>query len=215
MGWDEYGSSAPNKDRKRILLAGGALAACVALLGFGLVAIGSRSGMDRFAKAVATTKVPESTTTTVADEPPSNDLDQYADSAAPNDVLDRMYGPGLTGTDPVLAQRIGELATRVIKAETTGEGREAFPDYFGNGRFTPTVKSMAVDYATGQKLSGSDMVRGVVVWHGTTVTGQVYKQVRRAIYFQPVGATYKPVPIDDLDADTTETDLLLLGQIIQ
>jgi hypothetical protein len=112
------------------------------------------------------------------------------------DVYKSLNDPKRSGLDPKLASQLAALGTQVVKADVTGVGRNAFPNYWAGGDYRPCCQSVVI-HAAGARPSGTraGMVQVIVAWsaqranNGPSLDNQV-----ETITFGKVGSNWEPVP---------------------
>jgi hypothetical protein len=112
------------------------------------------------------------------------------------DVYKSLNDPKRSGLDPKLASQLAALGTQVVKADVTGVGRDAFPNYWAGGQYRPCCQSITI-HAAGARPAGTrpGMVQVVVAWSAQRANnGPSLDNQLETITFGKVGTKWQPVP---------------------
>lgn len=156
-------------------------------------------------KNVPTTKIDAATTsstTTVPVTEASETIPPPPDDAAEGTVLTAKqlavtYNQARSGLQPSVYTQASTTAIAVLKARTTGEGKDKFQKYLAGTAGLPSMKSLRVDYSTAM-VSEIDptYVKTLVWWGGERNYGGTIEQGMTAVYLAP--KTLEPVAYIDL-----------------
>lgn len=110
-----------------------------------------------------------STTTSLAVEIEVEDEDF---TPAKHGAWARLSDPGRSDLGPELARSLSTLGVAVLRADLTGEGRDAFGDYWSGDRRGPCCRRLEVHAAGASRQPGAEgMARVTVVWSADAVAG--------------------------------------------
>lgn len=110
-----------------------------------------------------------STTTSLAVEIEVEDEDF---TPAKQGAWARLSDPGRSDLGPELARSLSTLGVAVLRADLTGEGRDAFGDYWSGDRRGPCCRRLEVHAAGASRQPGAEgMARVTVVWSADAVAG--------------------------------------------
>lgn len=133
-----------------------------------------------------------STTSTVGERieegPPPEPADAGVD-VAPGPVAP--VGPGLP---PELAEQAQAVATEVLVADVSGEGRERFDGYWGEDLYRPCCREVEVHTSVARAVEGRDgMVVVSLVWSAERIdAGPPREQVETDVYLIERDGTWVP-----------------------
>jgi hypothetical protein len=111
------------------------------------------------------------------------------------DAYRALNDPKRSGLEPKLASQLAGLGAQVVKADVTGVGRDAYPDYWAGGQYRPCCQSISVQ-AAGARRSATHpgMIEVIVAWsaqrldNGPALTNQV-----ETVTFEQLGTDWRPV----------------------
>lgn len=84
----------------------------------------------------------------------------------------QLSDPGRSDLGPELARSLSRLGVAVLRADLTGEGRDAFGDYWAGDRRGPCCRRLEVHAAGASRLPGAEgMARVTVVWSADPLAG--------------------------------------------
>ena len=110
-----------------------------------------------------------STTTSLAVEIEVEDEDF---TPAKQGAWARLSDPGRSDLGPELARSLSRLGVAVLRADLTGEGRDAFGDYWAGDRRGPCCRRLEVHAAGASRQPGTEgMARVTVVWSADALAG--------------------------------------------
>jgi hypothetical protein len=111
-------------------------------------------------------------------------------------VWQTLNDPKRSGLDPATATRLADLGSRLVEADITGAGRDAFPGYWGDGAYRPCCRAGTI-HAAGARRSGvhPGFVDVTVVWSAQRLNGgaPLTNQVE-TVTFEPVAGGWRPLP---------------------
>jgi hypothetical protein len=108
------------------------------------------------------------------------------------EALARPVGPGLPAA---LAEEVQAVATEVLRADVTGEGRDRFGEYWGEGLYRPCCRDVVVHGAVARAMEGREGAVVVsMVWSAERLdAGPPRKQVETDVYLVERGGQWAPI----------------------
>ncbi|MEV0449795.1 hypothetical protein [Streptomyces sp. NPDC050600] len=106
-------------------------------------------------------------------------------------MLDRSSSADLP---PAVAHHLTTLAAQVWIAETTGAGRERWPDYFADPHLRAPYRDVRIQAAIARRARGQES-RAVVrlVWEGTNSSGETKDSRTGMLSFEDHRNEWQPV----------------------
>ena len=137
-------------------------------------------GPDRFAATTASaapTSTSTSTTSTTTahahDGAAHDDGEGYPDTPPPaGRALASIGDPAQSDLGPELARAAAAAGAAFVRADVTGEGRDAFAGYWSDGRAQPCCRSFVLHAAAAASTSDPAVVRVRVVWSAQRLDGR-------------------------------------------
>lgn len=119
--------------------------------------------------STAVSSTSSSTTTSLAVE---NEIEDEDFTPAKREAWARLSDPSRSDLAPELARSLSKVGVAVLRADLTGEGRDAFGDYWAGDRRGPCCRRLEVHAAGASRQPGVDGVaRVTVVWSAYPVGG--------------------------------------------
>jgi hypothetical protein len=111
-------------------------------------------------------------------------------------VWQALNDPKRSGLNPALATRMADLGARLVEADVTGAGRDAFPGYWGDGGYRPCCRFGTI-HAAGARPSAvhPGFIDVIVAWSAQRINGgaALTNQVQ-TVTFEPVAGGWQPLP---------------------
>ena len=120
------------------------------------------------APAPSSSALPSSTTSTIA-SPPWAAIGEDAPTKA--GYWAQLSDPARSNLGPAVATETSRLGAALLRADATGEGRDAFYGYWGAGRAQPCCANVVVHAAGASATQYPDVVQVAVVWSASRVDG--------------------------------------------
>jgi len=119
--------------------------------------------------STAVSSTSSSTTTSLAVE---NEIEDEDFTPAKREAWARLSDPSRSDLAPELARSLSKVGVAVLRADLTGEGRDAFGDYWAGDRRGPCCRRLEVHAAGASRQPGVEGVaRTTVVWSAYPVGG--------------------------------------------
>ncbi len=108
------------------------------------------------------------------------------------EALARPVGPAIP---PALAEEVQAVATEVLRADVTGEGRDRFGEYWGEGLYRPCCRDVVVQGAVARAMEGREGAVVVsMVWSAERLdAGPPREQVETDVYLVERDGQWAPI----------------------
>ena len=140
-----------------------------------------------------------STTSTTPSRPPWARIGEDAPTKA--GYWAQLSDPARSDLGPAVAAETSRLGAALLRADATGEGRDAFYGYWGSGRAQPCCANVLVHAAGASTTRYPYVVQVAVIWSATRLDGgpAVFEQTT-VFYFAHRGTHWVPLHSWDLPA---------------
>jgi hypothetical protein len=108
-------------------------------------------------------------TTTTSASPPWAGIGEDAPTKA--GYWAQLSDPARSDLGPAVAAETSRLGATLVRADVTGEGRDAFYGYWGAGRAQPCCAGVVVHAAGASSTAHPDTVQVAVIWSATRLDG--------------------------------------------
>jgi len=119
--------------------------------------------------APAPSSTPASSTTSTVPSPPWAAIGEDAPTKA--GYWAQLSDPARSNLGPAVATETSRLGAALLRADATGDGRDAFYGYWGAGRAQPCCASVVVHAAGASATQYPDVVQVAVVWSASRLDG--------------------------------------------
>ena len=175
---------------KRAVLA---IAAAVALYGAWILVRppGVSRPVNSGAGAGSTTTVSGaggSAAATTAPSPPWAGIGEDAPTKA--GYWAQLSDPGRSNLGAAVAAETSRLGAALVRADATGEGRDAFYGYWGAGRAQPCCANVVVHAAGASATQHPDVVQVAVIWSAQRAGGDAVSEETTVVYFARRGTQW-------------------------
>ena len=117
----------------------------------------------------APSSTPASSTTSTVASPPWAAIGEDAPTKA--GYWAQLSDPARSNLGAAVATETSRLGAALLRADATGEGRDAFYGYWGSGRAQPCCANVVVHAAGASATPYPDVVQVAVVWSATRLDG--------------------------------------------
>ena len=119
--------------------------------------------------APAPSSTPASSTTSTVASPPWAAIGEDAPTKA--GYWAQLSDPARSNLGAAVATETSRLGAALLRADATGEGRDAFYGYWGAGRAQPCCANVVVHAAGASATQYPDVVQVAVIWSATRLDG--------------------------------------------
>ncbi len=103
----------------------------------------------------------------------------------------QLSDPARSNLGPAVATETSRLGAALLRADATGDGRDAFYGYWGSGRAQPCCADVVVHAAGASSTGHPDVVQVAVVWSATRLDGgPAISDANTVFYFARRGAQW-------------------------
>ncbi len=153
--------------------------------------VASTTGGTGLAQATLAPVPTPSTTTSVA-PPPWAAIGENAPTKAA--YWAQLSDLSRSDLGPAVAAETSRLGTALLRADATGEGRDAFYGYWGTGRAQACCANVVVHAAGASATAHPDVVQVAVVWSATRLDGgPAVSEQTTVLYFARRGTQWVPL----------------------
>lgn len=140
----------------------------------------------------SSTSSPASPATTATASPPWAVIGEDAPTKA--GYWAQLSDPARSDLGPAVATETSRLGAALLRADATGEGRDAFYGYWGTGRAQPCCTNVVVHAAGASSTGHPDVVQVAVIWSASRLDGgpAVVEQTT-VFYFARRGTQWVPL----------------------
>jgi hypothetical protein len=128
------------------------------------------------------------TTATTAPSPPWAGIGEDAPTKA--GYWARLSDPGRSNLGVAVAAETSRLGAALVRADATGEGRDAFYGYWGAGRAQPCCANVVVHAAGASATQHPDVVQVAVIWSAQRAGGGAVSEESTVVYFARRGTEW-------------------------
>ncbi len=147
----------------------------------------------------ASSTSPTSPTTTLVAPPPWAAIGEGAPTKA--GYWAQLSDPARSDLGPAVAAETSRLGVALLRADATGEGRDAFYGYWGSGRAQPCCANVVVHAAGASSTARPDVVQVAVIWSATRIDGgPAVSEQTTVLYFGRRGTQWVPLHSWELPA---------------
>ena len=135
---------------------------------------------------------PSSPTTTTVAPPPWAGIGEDAPTRA--GYWAQLSDPARSDLGPAVAAETSRLGAALLRADATGQGRDAFYGYWGSGRAQPCCTNVVVHAAGASSTQYPDVVQVAVIWSATRLDGgPAVSEQTTVFYFARRGTEWVPL----------------------
>ena len=136
--------------------------------------------------------IPTSSTTTAVAAAPWASIGEDAPTKA--GYWARLSDPARSDLGPAVAAETSGLGAALLRADATGQGRDAFYGYWGSGRAQPCCANVVVHAAGASATKHPDIVQVAVIWSATRLDGgPAVTEQTTVLYFTRRGTQWVPL----------------------
>lgn len=130
-------------------------------------------------------------TTTTAPAPPWASIGEDAPTKA--GYWAQLSDPARSNLGAPMAAEASRLGTALVRADATGEGRDAFDGYWGAGRAQPCCGDVVVHAAGASATQYPDVVQVAVIWSAQRIGADAASEQTTVVYFARRGLEWVAV----------------------